>query len=62
MPESPFTTELSDGSQKRFYSPSSVVKKYFTTGQTMTVSEFQTKATEALTIASERVQQKLGFT
>ena len=62
MPESPFIVELPDGSIRHCYSPSSVVKKFFTTGDVLSAPEFLEKATEALNEASRRVQQQLGFT
>ena len=62
MPETPFTVELPDGSVHSCYSPSSVVKKYFSAGEAMPAPEFLEKATESLSDASRRVQQQLGFT
>ncbi|MGJ8678267.1 MAG: hypothetical protein ACSHX0_12165 [Akkermansiaceae bacterium] len=62
MPETPFTVELPDGSERSCYSPSSAVKKYFSAGDSMPAPEFEAKATEALNEASRRVQQQLGFT
>lgn len=61
MPETPFTVELPDGSLKHCYSPSSVVRKYFTAGDTLTAAEFLGKARESLTEASNRVLAKFGF-
>ncbi|MEM8867372.1 MAG: MSMEG_0570 family nitrogen starvation response protein [Verrucomicrobiota bacterium] len=61
MPETPFTVELPDGTVRQCYSPSSIVHKYFSRGETMPVSEFLTKARAALTKASERVEAKFGF-
>lgn len=62
MPETPFTVQLPDGSRRRCYSPSSVVRKHFESGQILPASEFLTEATTALTTASRRVQEKFGFT
>jgi uncharacterized repeat protein (TIGR04042 family) len=61
MPESPFTVELPDGSFRPCYSPSSVVKDYFTLGQVLLASEFLELSREALTEASARVKAKFGF-
>ena len=61
MPESLFVVELPDGTHHQCYSPSSVVKNYFMSGQTLSVSEFLKNATDALTEASDRVQKKFGF-
>ncbi|MEM9079666.1 MAG: hypothetical protein AAGC74_03135 [Verrucomicrobiota bacterium] len=60
MPETPFTIQLPDGSDRTFYSPSSVVKKFFTPGQTLSVSDFLSSATKALTEANNRVREKFG--
>lgn len=62
MPVTNFTVELPDGSHHDCYSPSSVVKKFFTAGQTLEAGKFLADATEALTEASRRVTEKLGFT
>ena len=61
MPETTFTAELPDGSFHPCYSPSSVVKKYFTAGQVVPADEFISLSRTALTEASERVRQKFGF-
>lgn len=61
MPETPFTVELPDGSLKHCYSPSSVVRDYFTAGDALTAAEFVVKARESLTEASNRVLAKFGF-
>ncbi|MBD5778042.1 MSMEG_0570 family nitrogen starvation response protein [Pelagicoccus sp. NFK12] len=61
MPETPFTVELPDGSVRDCYSPSSVVREYFTRGETLTVEEFVSKSRIALNEASSRVEAKFGF-
>ena len=61
MPETPFTVELPDGSIRACYSPSSVVKDYFSTGQTLPTEEFVALSRTALTEASERVRAKFGY-
>jgi uncharacterized repeat protein (TIGR04042 family) len=61
MPETTFTAELPDGSFQPCYSPSSVVKNYFTPGQVVTAEEFIALSRTALTEASERVRRKYGF-
>ena len=45
----------------RVYSPSSIIKNYFKTGDVLTVEQFQNKADEALLNASKRVKEKFGF-
>jgi len=61
MPETTFTAELPDGTFQPCYSPSAVVKKYFTPGQVVPAGEFVRLSRAALSEASERVRQKLGF-
>lgn len=61
MPETPFTVELPDGSVRNCYSPSSIVRQYFTQDETLSVKDFVTKARSALTEASARVEAKFGF-
>ena len=61
MPEVLFTIQLPDGATKECYSPSTVVRDYFTTGEEMDVSEFLTRSRKALAEASERVRAKYGF-
>jgi uncharacterized repeat protein (TIGR04042 family) len=61
MPETTFTAKLPDGSIQPCYSPSSVVKNYFSPGQVVTAAEFIELSRTALTEASRRVLQKFGF-
>lgn len=61
MPETPFTVLLPDGSLRHCYSPSSVVKRHFKTGDTITAADFIDSSRVALTEASERVRGKFGF-
>jgi len=61
MPETTFTAVLPDGSFQPCYSPSSVVKNYFTAGQQLPASEFIRLSRVALNEASERVRRKFGF-
>ena len=60
MPETTFIAALPDGSFQPCYSPSSVVKNYFTPGQELPACEFMRISRIALTEASERVRQKFG--
>lgn len=62
MPETPFIVQLPDGSLKHCYSPSSIVKQYFKTGETLAAADFLTSSRKALHQASERVREKFGFT
>ncbi|RYD17874.1 MAG: MSMEG_0570 family nitrogen starvation response protein [Verrucomicrobiaceae bacterium] len=61
MPETTFTAGLPDGTFQPCYSPSSVVKNYFTPGQEVPAEEFIRLSRAALGEASERVRQKFGF-
>jgi uncharacterized repeat protein (TIGR04042 family) len=61
MPEMRFQIEWPDGSQAVCYSPSLIVKKYFTPNQSYDLSDFVVRSRTALTIASNRVKAKYGF-
>lgn len=60
MPEIRFQIELPDGSQTTCYSPSLIVKEYFTPGLDYPLDDFIARSRTALTIASDRVQAKYG--
>lgn len=61
MPEVTFTVQLPDGSFRYCYSPSTVVKRFFTKGDIIAASEFIESSRTALTEASGRVHAKFGF-
>ncbi len=61
MPEVIFTIELPGGVTRECYSPSAVVRSYFSAGEEMPVAEFLARSRAALTAASERVREKFGF-
>lgn len=61
MPEIRFHVEWPDGSQESCYSPSLVVKEYFSPGEAYPLDDFVQRSRTALTIASDRVQAKYGF-
>lgn len=61
MPEMRFQIRWPDGSEASCYSPSLVVKKYLTVGETYTLNDFLERSRTALNIASDRVQAKFGF-
>lgn len=61
MPEINFKIQWPDGKQETCYSPSLIVKEYFETGKTYTVSDFLARSRESLNIASDRVKKKYGF-
>jgi len=61
MPETPFTVQLPDGTTRQCYSPSSIVRQYFSSGDELVVTDFLDKARTALTEASARVEAKFGY-
>lgn len=61
MPEINFKIEWCDGTQEVCYSPSLVVKEYFTPGKEYELEEFVNLADTALNIASDRVKAAYGF-
>jgi len=60
MPEIRFKVQWSDGSQDVCYSPSLIVKDYFTPDTEYDLEDFVKRSRTALNIASERVQAKYG--
>jgi uncharacterized repeat protein (TIGR04042 family) len=60
MPEMRFRVSWPDGTSETCYSPSLVIKDYFTIGQTYPLAEFLARSRTALKIASERVRAKYG--
>jgi len=61
MPEMRFTVRWPDGTVEGCYSPSLVIKDYFTPGESYPLADFLGKSREALTIASQRVEARYGF-
>jgi uncharacterized repeat protein (TIGR04042 family) len=61
MPEINFSVRLPDGETMECYSPSTVVREHFHTGEIMPMNEFVQRSRVALTAASERVNAKFGF-
>ena len=61
MPEINFKIQWPDGTEQSCYSPSLVVKEYFSPGKSYELSEFVAKSRTALEIASDRVRQVYGF-
>ena len=61
MPEVIFTVELPDGATKECYSPSTIVRRYFSKGEEMPLAEFVRRSRKALAEGSERVRAKFGF-
>lgn len=61
MPEIRFQIEWPDGEQEACYSPSLVVKQYFTPDESYELDDFVERSRTALTIASNRVKAKFGY-
>lgn len=61
MPEVWIDIEWPDGSLQRFYSPSTVVTRYFQAGTVTTIAELLKRSSEAFQQASERVRERYGF-
>ncbi|MES2457523.1 MAG: MSMEG_0570 family nitrogen starvation response protein [Bacteroidota bacterium] len=61
MPEVYLHIEWPDGNRDMVYSPSTVINNYFKAGEDLAVAAFETKVTEALIMASQRVYQRFGY-
>ena len=61
MPEMHFSIRWPDGTPERCYSPSLVIKDFFSPGKSYTLEDFVARSRTALNIASERVRAKYGF-
>ena len=61
MPEMRFDIRWPDGAIEQCYSPSLVVQDHLAVGETYGLQEFLRRIRVALTVASDRVQEKYGF-
>jgi uncharacterized repeat protein (TIGR04042 family) len=61
MPEMRFRIRWPDGSSETCYSPSLVIKDYFSVGTAYPLADFVERCRVALGIASERVRAKYGM-
>ena len=61
MPEMRFHIRWPDGRREACYSPSLVIKEFLTLGESYPVNAFVERTRTALTMASERVREKYGF-
>ncbi|GAB4369192.1 MAG: MSMEG_0570 family nitrogen starvation response protein [Elainellaceae cyanobacterium] len=61
MPEIRFQIQWPDGTQETCYSPSLIVKDYFTVGQNYELTDFVDRSRTALQQASDRVMAKYGM-
>lgn len=60
MPEMHFVVRWPDGAAETCYSPSLVVKDFFSPGRSYPLGEFLERSRTALNIASDRVEAKYG--
>lgn len=60
MPEIRFQIRWSDGTQDSCYSPSLIVKEYFSPNTDYALDDFVERSRTALNIASDRVKAKYG--
>ncbi len=61
MPEMRFWIRWPDGGREHCYSPSLVIRDYFTPGEAYELADFLTRSRTALTVASDRVKARYGF-
>lgn len=61
MPEMRFVVAWPDGQEQDCYSPSLVIRDYFEEGRAYSLDDFLARSREALTIASDRVKARYGF-
>ena len=62
MPAMRFYVRWPDGHTSDCYSPSLVIKDFFSVGRVYALSDFLTRVRDAYRIANERVREKYGFT
>jgi uncharacterized repeat protein (TIGR04042 family) len=60
MPEIRFRIQWPDGNEETCYSPSLIVKEYFSPDHDYDLIDFVERSRTSLTIASDRVQAKYG--
>lgn len=61
MPETYLRVQLPDDREETIYSPSTVIKEYFEKASVMSLDEFQSNCSKALTHASKRVYERFGY-
>lgn len=61
MPETRMKVRWPDGGEAAYYSPSLVIEGRLPAGSEHTVASFVALATEALSVASDRVHARFGF-
>jgi len=60
MPEMRFRVRWPDGTSESCYSPSLVIKEYFSVGASYALADFLARSRVAFATASERVRAKYG--
>jgi uncharacterized repeat protein (TIGR04042 family) len=60
MPEMYFRIHWPNGAVETCYSPSLVIRDYFSAGERYALADFLERSRTALTLASDRVQAKYG--
>jgi uncharacterized repeat protein (TIGR04042 family) len=61
MPEMYFLVRWPAATETMCYSPSLIIREYFTPGETYRMPDFVERSRVALTIASDRVRAKYGY-
>lgn len=61
MPAVYFSIRWPNGQEQQCYSPSTVIHDYYKEGESMSLGEFTDRARIALTLASQRVEEKFGY-
>jgi len=61
MPEMRFVIRWPDGRAETCYSPSLVMKDFLSPGKSYALADFVERSRTALSIASQRVEEKYGF-
>jgi len=61
MPEMLFQLRWPDGEETQCYSPSLIIESFLSPGESYGLADFVARCTEALIIASDRVEAKYGF-
>jgi uncharacterized repeat protein (TIGR04042 family) len=61
MPAMHYRLRWPDASESTCYSPSLVIKDYFSVGESYPLADFVARSRAALNIANERVRAKYGF-
>ena len=61
MPETYLRVQLPDEQEEAIYSPSTIITQYFEKSTIISLDEFQSQCSKALTHASKRVYERFGY-